>query len=218
MSDPVVIAGYLLFAYLLGSVPFGLYFARWVRGIDIRSLGSGNTGATNVWRECGWQVGLPVFLFDVVKGIVPTVAAHVHFGHGGSWVPVLAGLCALVGHNVSPFLKFKGGKGVATSLGVAIGLSWQAGLIAFAVWILIVLVSRYISLGSVIAVPAGAVAIWYFNGEHLPYALFGLLASVFVIVKHRSNFARLRAGTEMRVVLPHERKSQASPQAQATDR
>lgn len=188
----------LITAYLAGSLPIGLYIGKLVRGIDIREFGSGNIGASNVWRILGRKWGVLVFLMDVAKGVIPVCCARYAPSHDG-WTPVLTGFLAILGHNASPFLRFKGGKGVATSLGVAFGLSWQAGLIAFAAWFLCLLVTRYISVASMVGVPVGSFLIWYYNGQKLPYLLFGILATVFVFVKHKANIARLKAGTEARV-------------------
>ena len=185
-------------AYIVGSLPIGLYVGKLVRGIDVREFGSGNIGASNVWRTLGPKWGILVFLMDVLKGVLPVCCARYAPEYGG-WAPVLTGFASILGHNASPFLKFKGGKGVATSLGVAIGLSWQAGLIAFGSWFLVLLITRYISVASLVGVPVGSFLIWWFNGQKLPYLLFGLLASVFVFVKHKANLKRLSDKTEPQV-------------------
>jgi glycerol-3-phosphate acyltransferase PlsY len=192
---PVVI---LFVAYLLGSLPIGLYVGKMVRGIDIRQYGSGNIGASNVWRELGRSWGILVFLLDVAKGLLPTVVAH--NAHGSPvWLPIATGVAAILGHNFSPFLRFKGGKGVATSLGVAFGLSWIGALIGFGAWIVLLTLTRYISLASMIATPIGAFSLWQFNDRQWPYLVFAILATVFVLFTHRANILRLRDGTERRV-------------------
>lgn len=188
----------LLIAYLIGSLPIGLYVGKLARGIDIRDFGSGNIGASNVWRTLGPAWGIVVFALDVGKGLGPTMLAR-HGLHAPGWLPVAAGVAAVLGHNFSPFLGFKGGKGVATTLGVAFGLSLPAALIGFAVWGACLAVTRYISLSSVIGVPTGAFFTWWLNGRQWPYGLFAVAVSVFVVVKHRANFARLQAGTEPKV-------------------
>ena len=126
----------LVFAYLLGSLPIGLIVGKAVRGIDVREHGSGNIGATNVWRTLGPVWGSLVFALDVGKGLAPVLLAQRNAAHI-AWLPVAAGLAAILGHNFSVFLKFKGGKGVATTLGVAFGLSWVAGLVGFGVWLVV---------------------------------------------------------------------------------
>lgn len=188
----------LLIAYFIGSLPIGLAVGKLVRGIDVRDFGSGNIGASNVWRTLGPVWGIVVFVLDVCKGLGPTLLAR-HAPHAPSWLPVAAGVAAVLGHNFSPFLRFKGGKGVATTLGVAFGLSWEAALIGFAVWGLCLAVTRYISVASIVGVPVGAFFTWWLNERQWPYGLFAVAVSVFVVVKHRANFARLRAGTEPKV-------------------
>ncbi|BDI30789.1 glycerol-3-phosphate acyltransferase 2 [Capsulimonas corticalis] len=191
----------LLLSYLCGSIPIGLITGKMVKGIDIREYGSGNIGATNVWRTLGPVCGSIVFAADVAKGLIPVVAAH-HLPHISPWFIVFTGLAAITGHNASPFLKFKGGKGVATSVGVALGFSPAAALIGFGFWALVLAVTRYISISSILAVPIACVLIWILNGYTLPYAVFGVLVSLYVLVKHKSNIARVKARTEPKVTLP----------------
>lgn len=188
---------FLLVSYLFGALPIGLMVGRMVKGIDVRDYGSGNIGASNVWRTMGPLWGIAVFLFDFCKGYFPTLlAGRIH--DIGPWLPVAAGLAAIMGHNFSPFLKFKGGKGVATSLGVVYGLSPVAAAIGFAVWGLCLLVTRYISVSSMISAIVTSAVLITLNHD-LPHVLFALLVSFFVIIKHRSNMARLKAGTEPKV-------------------
>ena len=196
----MILALLLLCSYLLGSIPVGLIIGRLVKRIDIRQYGSGNIGASNVWRELGRVWGTITFVLDTGKGLAPVLLAHHLFPHL-FWLPVAAGLCALLGHNFSLFLGFRGGKGVATTLGVACGLSWLAALIALVVWLIVLGLTRYISAASLIATPIGAACLWGFNGGNWADGLFALLATVFVIVKHRANLTRLRAGTEPKVRL-----------------
>jgi len=177
---------FVLVSYLFGALPIGLLVGRMVKGIDVRDYGSGNIGASNVWRTMGPVWGIAVFLFDFCKGFFPTLlAGRMH--EVSPWLPVLVGLAAILGHNFSPFLKFKGGKGVATSLGVVYGLSPIAAAVGFAVWGLCLLITRYISL-----VLIGL-------NRDLPHVLFALLVAFFVVIKHRSNMVRLKAGTEPKV-------------------
>ncbi|MCW3062040.1 MAG: plsY [Capsulimonas sp.] len=191
----------LLLAYLCGSIPIGLITGKMVKGIDIREYGSGNIGATNVWRTLGPVCGSIVFAADVMKGFIPVLAAH-HLPGVSPWFIMFVGLAAITGHNASPFLKFKGGKGVATSVGVALGFNPLAALIGFLFWGLVLAVTRYISISSIIAVPIACVLIWIFNGYTMPYAVFGVLVSLYVLVKHKSNIARVKARTEPKVTLP----------------
>ncbi len=186
---------FLVGSYLIGSVPFGLALGKIFCGVDLREHGSGNIGATNAWRVLGWKVGLPVFALDLAKGLVPVIAARLMF-EGRPWVIVGCGMAAILGHSFSPFLGFKGGKGVATSMGVALGLSWQAALAGFAVWGVMLALTGFISVASLIGTPVGAYLIWFLNGRSLPYAIFALLATAFVVVKHISNMRRLVIGKE----------------------
>jgi len=192
-------------AFLLGAVPFG-YLAGRMRGIDLRAHGSGNIGATNTLRVLGTRMGIVVLLLDVGKGLLPLLAARrldgAAAGGANDWVVVGAGLAAILGHTFSPFLGFKGGKGVATSLGVLIGLSPLVAGLVVSVFLLVVAATRYVSLGSILAAITQAVLFWLplFDGHAapLPFRLFGLLAAVFVVLKHQSNVERLRKGTEAR--------------------
>jgi len=188
---------FVLVAYLFGALPIGLLVGRMVKGIDVRDYGSGNIGASNVWRTLGPLWGVVVFLADFCKGYFPALlAGRVH--DVSPWLPVLVGLAAVLGHNFSPFLKFKGGKGVATSLGVVYGLSPVAAALGFALWGVCLLVTRYVSVSSMIAAVATSLLLIGLNRD-LPHVLFAFLVASFVIVKHRSNMARLRAGTEPKV-------------------
>lgn len=191
----------LLSAYLLGSLPIGLLVGRMVKNIDVRDHGSGNIGASNVWRTMGPLWGTAVFLFDFCKGYLPTVMTvqmHDHQPSLSPWMPVAVGLAAILGHNFSPFLRFKGGKGVATSLGVVFGLAWGAALIGFAVWGVCLAVTRYISVSSMIAALVTSVILIAFFHD-LPHTLFAVLVAAFVVLKHRPNLARLKAGTEPKI-------------------
>ncbi len=194
----------LICGYFLGSVPFGLLAAR-LKGMDIRKHGSGNIGATNVWRVCGWRYGLPVFVLDVLKGVAAVWLARwlaVRFSGDASWAGIVAALGCIIGHSFPVWLGFKGGKGVATSLGVFLGLMWLPSLIALAIWAVVFKVSGYVSLASIVAavaLPAAAITMQLMQrGDGWPVSGFAVLVGLLVIVRHRSNIARLRAGTENR--------------------
>jgi len=197
----------LIGAYLLGAAPFGFLMAR-SRGVDIRTVGSGNIGATNVGRVLGVRLGLAVFAFDVLKGFLPTFLALK--AHGVSWgsteIPLfvaLVGLAAIAGHNWPVYLRFRGGKGVATSCGVFIALFWPGLLISVAVWGVVVALTRYVSLGSIFGGWAllGS-ALWLqddaFGGGKFLTA-FAALGAILAIVRHRSNIARLLRGAEKKI-------------------
>jgi glycerol-3-phosphate acyltransferase PlsY len=181
--------------YLVGSVPFGYWLARATKHVDIREVGSGNIGASNVWRQFGWRYGVPVMLFDIAKGLVPAlVATEV----AGSLAGVLAGGAAMVGHARPLFLGFaKGGKAVATAGGTILGVAPFVGLIAAGVWTAVFVVTRYASVASVVSASSLPLLAWAL-GEPWPVIAFGGAAAAAVIALHRQNIRRLAAGTESR--------------------
>ncbi len=184
-------------AYLLGSIPFGYVLPRLLRGDDIRRHGSGNVGATNVWRVYGRSLGLPVAVLDVLKGLVP---AALGLWLGGDWVGVLAGAAAMLGHARPVYLGFsKGGKMVATAGGVALALAPLAALGCAVVWVAAFAVTRYASLASMLAAAALPV-LCLVLGSSWPVVAFTALAALGVLALHRQNIRRLLAGTEPRFV------------------
>ena len=192
-------------AYLLGSLPCGFLIARY-KGIDIRTVGSGNIGATNVYRILGKSLGILTFALDFAKGLggvllVPVLAASVTGGVStGKSLPLLAGFCTVIGHNWTCFLGFKGGKGVATSAGMLLGLSPIAVGIALVTWIVTFVGLRMVSLASIIAATALGIAVWplHWGHEGVWFPAVLTLLALLTIWKHRTNIARLRAGTESR--------------------
>lgn len=184
----------LLCSYLLGSIPTGLLLAR-ACGIDIRAAGSGNIGATNVYRTAGRKLGVATLVLDCLKGLIPVLAAR-HLGLPDVWIAGV-GLAAFLGHIYTVFLKFKGGKGVATALGVFLGVSPLAVLGALALFVLVVWKWRYISLGSITAAAAFPVLTAAIDRRPLIVAMTIVIAAL-VIFKHSENIKRLRAGTESR--------------------
>lgn len=199
--------GLLIVAYLLGATPTGYLVARAVKGIDIREHGSGNTGATNVFRVVGKGPGLAVFAIDLVKGwlAVTGVGWGITLLVGDSvgaiaqaWWVTLAGLLAIVGHSRSIWLNWTGGKSAATGLGVLLAMSWPVGLGAAGIFASVLAVSRIVSLGSMVAA-VGAVVLMAVTGQPIPYVLLTIAGSVYVILRHRSNIQRLLAGTEPKV-------------------
>ena len=181
-------------AYLLGSIPTGLLLSK-AAGVDIRTTGSGNIGATNVYRTLGRGVGIMTLVGDCLKGLLPVVAAR-YLGFADLWVGAV-GLAAFLGHVYTVFLGFKGGKGVATALGVFLGVSPYAVLIALIIFIGVVATSRYISLGSITAAALMPVVVAFIERKPLIVGMAALIAAL-VIWKHRENIQRLRAGTENR--------------------
>jgi glycerol-3-phosphate acyltransferase PlsY len=207
----------LLLGYLLGSIPAGYLAGRWLKGIDIRQEGSGSTGATNVLRVLGKGPALVVFLVDVLKGTAAVLLAKaaleplgIPLDGGGtaswstdSWV-VAAGLAALAGHIWPVWLGWRGGKAVATALGMLLGLAWPVGVACFGVFLTMLTVSRIVSLSSVVAAVALPLLMlgWFGDqglGLRWPYLALALLTSTLVIWRHRSNLTRLMAGTEPRL-------------------
>ena len=187
-------------AYLLGSIPNGLLFGKLIWQVDLREHGSHNIGATNAWRTLGKGPGFLIFLLDFFKGFISVWLGSVLAGT--PMAMVLAGICAIIGHSCSVFLKFKGGKGVATGLGVIVMLMPLPALIVFAVWLLIVKISGYVSLGSIIAAALVPILAWL-QGYAMEYTVFGLLAAAFVIVRHKANIIRLLNGSESKIKAGH---------------
>src|SRR3990170_2072914 len=185
--------------YLIGALPTGLLIIRLLRGVDIRTLGSGNIGATNVYLVAGLPTALLVLLIDALKGAAPVLL--VRAWGPAPWVEVLAGAAAIAGHNWSVFMRFAGGKGIATSFGVLTALSPVAAGVALVLWLIVVAVTRFASLASLLAIAAVPV-VMAARGEPRNHLAFGLLALVFAVYKHRANIARLRAGTELRITDP----------------
>ncbi|MBT9140471.1 MAG: Glycerol-3-phosphate acyltransferase [Dehalococcoidia bacterium] len=183
----------LLASYLIGSLSFGYMAGKLLRGIDIRQHGSGNTGTTNIQRTLGTAPAIIVLLLDIGKGLAAVLLARALTGAPG--VEMLAGVLSVLGHNWPLFHRFKGGRGIATSIGVLIGLAWQVLLIAVAVGIIIIAVTRYVSLGSIIGVLLVPILMVTFDLPTL-HILFGTVLAVFAIWRHRQNISRLLAGTE----------------------
>ena len=178
-------------AYLGGSLPFG-YWAGRLHGIDIRQAGSGNTGATNVWRVLGRRVGIPVLLLDIAKGFVP---ALIGLQMAGAGTAIVAGAAAVVGHTFPVFLGFGGGKGMATSAGVVLAVTPVQGLVLAVVFVVVLWLFRYVSLASMVAAVLYPITC-LLTGEPWPVIVFGAIAAVGIVARHRSNIGRLRAGTE----------------------
>lgn len=189
-----------LIGFLIGSIPFGFLVGK-IYGVDPREKGSGNIGATNIMRVLGKGPGTAVFLLDVLKGYLPVALAQ--WCHWEAIWLVSAGLCAVLGHIYSPFVRFKGGKGVATTLGVLFGLSPLVALLSFGVFLLTVAITNYISVGSLVAAVTQASLFWAFSFA-LPQRVFGIVVAVFVIIRHRGNIQRLRRGEENRFRKPKE--------------
>lgn len=193
---PIQIALFIL-AYALGAIPFGVLVAR-RHGVDIMSVGSKNVGATNVWRTLGKGPGTLVFLLDVAKGWVPSFVALQATGQQD--LAFFVGIVAILGHSFSPFIRFKGGKGIATGLGVFLGTSPYVALIALAIFIALVAATRYVSLGSIIASLSLPILGWIFK-DPWPMIVGEAVIGVFAAVRHKANIARLLNGTESKFEL-----------------
>lgn len=181
-------------SYALGSVSFSILIARFLGKIDIRQHGSGNAGATNTLRVLGKGPGIAVFLLDIAKGVIAVVLGFA-LRDGYEWVPVLCGLAAIVGHNWPIFFRFKGGKGIATTVGAMVSLAPLEVVIAGVVAILIIALTRYVSLGSLIFAVLLPIILPIF-GYGAPYIWGAAIVAVLAIVRHRKNIVKLLNGTE----------------------
>lgn len=203
MVGITVSVGLLIVAYLLGSFPTGFLAAKLLKGIDIREQGSGSIGATNVLRTLGKGPAIVVLLVDALKGALAIALANWLYPFTNNeiplaWLVTLAGLFAVIGHSLPVWLNFKGGKSVATSLGILLAMSWQVGLATLGVFAVVVAITRIVSISSI----AGAIAVSLFMilfEQPLPYLIFSLAAGVYVIWRHRSNIQRIIAGTEPKI-------------------
>ena len=195
---PVILTALLLLAigYLLGAMPNGYLAGRWLKGIDLRECGSGSTGATNVLRNVGKGPALGVFLLDVGKGALAVLLAR-SFGLN-DWLQVLAGLAALAGHIWPVWLGWKGGKAVATGLGLFLGLSWPVGLASLGIFMAVISIFRIVSLSSVVAA-IGLPVLMLVSHQTTASITVSLVAMLLVLWRHRSNIERLIAGTEPKI-------------------
>lgn len=189
-----------IFAFLLGSIPFGVIVCR-AKGIDIFAVGSGNIGATNVVRAVGPFLGFVVFFLDVAKGLVPGLMAHLvklddTLGIQGQTWSLILGCIAIFGHMFSPWIKFKGGKGIATGLGALLSSIPLTAILALAVMIPVTAVSKYVSLGSIIAALSTIPFSIFVSKDSSQVLPILVIFSVIVIVKHRANISRILDGTE----------------------
>ena len=183
-----------LLAFLIGSIPFGIIIAK-AKGVDLKKVGSGNIGATNVLRSIGKCPALLTLLGDVLKGTA-AVALGRYFGSG----PVfegLVGFCAILGHNFSLFLGFRGGKGVATSFGVLSFYSPQTALFTFIIWLTVVMTTKYSSLGALVSFGLLPLSIMFF--DHKNKIIIAVLITILIFMKHKDNIKRLISGTERKI-------------------
>ncbi|MHB9111900.1 MAG: glycerol-3-phosphate 1-O-acyltransferase PlsY [Thermoleophilia bacterium] len=207
-------AALIVFAYLLGSVPFALVIGKGIYGVDVREQGSGNIGATNVFRVLGKGAGVLVFACDVLKGFIPVyLALHLpasltsHFPtvENVRLMAVLAAGAAIAGHTFPIFLKFRGGKGVATGAGAILALMPLLFIITFAVFWVVLIATRTVSISSLTAVTALCIEV-IVTGQPTPYTVFTFVGAAVIFYAHRSNIRRIRKGEESKVTFPWNRK------------
>jgi glycerol-3-phosphate acyltransferase PlsY len=196
-GPPLVPAALLAGAYLLGSVPFGLILSRALAGVDVRRVGSGNIGATNVSRAAGKKVGILTLVLDAAKGALPVLVAQL-LGLAPAW-GAAAGIAAFLGHLFPPWLGFKGGKGVATALGVSAAFAPLAALAGILVFSATLAATRFVSVGSLLGTAACAAAIFAVRGAESPASWAGAAMAVVIVVRHLPNVRRLRRGEENRI-------------------
>jgi acyl phosphate:glycerol-3-phosphate acyltransferase len=197
-SSPLAALLILVLAYFCGSFPTGFLACKWLKGIDIRSVGSGSTGATNVLRTLGKPAGISVFAIDVLKGVLAIGLARSLYRSeldSADWIIVLAGFLAILGHSKPVWLGFKGGKSVAISLGVLMTMDWRVGLGTLGIFLVIIGLTRIVSISSIVGA-AGTVLVMLGFRLPLPYIMFASIGSIYVIWLHRANIQRLMAGTE----------------------
>ena len=200
--------GLIILGYLIGSIPVGFILGKLARGIDIREHGSGNIGMTNVMRLLGVKAGVFVFFADMAKGAAAVALAWPILAYSPDmvvWGQVAGGTAAIVGHSWPIYIGFRGGRGIATGFGAVLVLSWPVGLIAFVVFLLVVGLSRYVSLGSILGALTMLLAMIPFvvldvgSFGHFAYIVFGLVVVPIVIFRHRDNIRRLLSGTESKI-------------------
>jgi glycerol-3-phosphate acyltransferase PlsY len=202
----------VIFSYALGSIPTGYWVVKALKGTDLRGVGSGSTGATNVLRNAGKPAAAFVFVIDILKGWLPVTLA-IQAVRGGwvpelpsillPWLPCLCGILAVIGHSKSIFLNFKGGKSAATGCGTLIGCSAAAGFTTLGFWALVLLASKIVSVASLAAAVACAPFMWFYTHDDplfgLSFPVYAAVGSLYVIVLHRANIQRLLKGIEPRI-------------------
>ena len=188
----------ILISYLLGSIPTGFLIGKYLKNIDLRLIGSGSTGATNVLRNVGKWPALFVFIIDVGKGLIAVKIAQYYADQG--LIEVLAGISAISGHIWPIWLKGKGGKAVATGLGMFLALSWKVGLASLGIFLIVLAKSKFVSLSSISAALLLPIFMFFNIGDFIhPYFIISLIVSLLVIWKHRTNIHRLIKGEESKI-------------------
>ncbi|MEM7183659.1 MAG: glycerol-3-phosphate 1-O-acyltransferase PlsY [Spirochaetota bacterium] len=204
----MTLAIYLVVCFLLGAIPFAYIIPKLSKGIDIRTLGSKNPGATNVRRILGWKYGIVVLFLDALKGFLALYCIRFFFPHepidSAKNIQLLGGLCSVLGHTYSPFLLFRGGKGVATSLGVFLYLAPYSSILAILVFFLSLSISRIVSVGTIVAMfflPCIYYTLSYLEMIHFSPLLLSIMILIFflILIRHRSNIKRILSGNEFKV-------------------
>lgn len=193
MKDWITWSSLGFFAYMFGAIPFGVIVARRY-GVDIFKVGSGNPGATNVWRSCGKKAGLLVFALDVIKGVLPVLLARAFDPRQEVWFAI--GLIAVLGHCLSPFVGFKGGKGISTTLGAILAAAPLVALGGFALFLVALAITRYVSLASILGVTTAVILSATLPHQSKALIPFYGLLWLFIVIRHRANIKRLMNGTE----------------------
>ena len=197
----IIISGIVaVVAYLIGSIPTGYLIVKIKTGQDIRTIGSGSTGATNVKRVLGKNWFFIVMFLDALKGALPVILAKVFITSLATIgiFPVIAAIAVIIGHSKSIFLEFKGGKSVASGVGTILALNWQVGLIIALIWSIVTYISKYVSLGSIIALGLSPFIMWYLHNP-IAYVGYCILGAFYIIYLHRTNIVRLVKGEESKV-------------------
>ena len=185
-------------AYLIGSIPTGYIIVKLFTGQDIRTIGSGSTGATNVKRVMGKKWFFTVMILDAIKGALPVVLASTYLPDAFGITAVVASVAVLIGHSKSIFLGFTGGKSVASGVGTILALNWAVGLMIAVIWGVVTYCSKYVSLGSIIALAVSPVLMWTM-GAPIAYIIYCAVGAVYIIYLHRENIGRLIRGEENKV-------------------
>jgi len=199
------LAAVIILGYLIGAIPFGVIAGKLARGIDVRNYGSGSMGTTNVLRTAGKGAAISVLLADMVKGIAAVAVAWAIFASSPSvlaWGLVAAGAAAVIGHNWPVYIGFRGGRGVTTTFGAFLLMCWPVALICLAIFIIVVAVTRYVSLGSLLGAIAMLLVMIPFvilGLEPYAYLIFGVIIVPLVVFRHRGNIKRLLSGTESKI-------------------
>lgn len=202
MTGILIVVGLVIIAsYLIGSIPTGYLIVKGMTGQDIRTIGSGSTGATNVKRVLGKKWFFIVMLLDAFKGALPVILAKLYAGDvsGVGLFPVLAAVAVIIGHSKPIFLQFKGGKSVASGVGTILALNWQVGLIIALVWSVVTYFSKYVSLGSIVALVLSPFIMKYVGHAPVAYVGYCALGAIYIVYLHRQNIVRLIKGEENKV-------------------